>query len=367
MDDNLGIPSVDLDALHSDAPARLDRAAKAIGVGYGHFGLVTIAGHAIDRGEVESYYDAFCEFTARSQAEKATLNRPDLWYQRGWTPPNTEQAVVAGQKPDFKECFFAAPMPLDPRAQALYPELYSENIWPENAEFFSQKHIAIGTMLHETGRSLLRGCERHLGLDAGTFDAMIEGAAHVTRSLRYLPVTQDHIDADVAWGEEHTDFNLLTLLPGGRFYAPDGTACPRPDDRCGLYLRTRPTAKHPRGRMVVGRPPAGHIVSQVGQQLEILTGGIFLATPHVIKPPSTPGYSRTSMAHFVHVHAQQRLQPLEPVMTPESIAAYRPPVMAGTYAIKTLVDIALAPQTTLDQFGYRHYNRLAAIRADGEW
>jgi hypothetical protein len=38
-------------------------------------------------------------------------------------------------------------------------------------------------------------------------------------------------------------------------------------------------------------------------------------------------------------------------------------VLAGTYAIKTLVDIGLAPREALDKLGYRHYDRLAALRA----
>jgi hypothetical protein len=47
------------------------------------------------------------------------------------------------------------------------------------------------------------------------------------------------------------------------------------------------------------------------------------------------------------------------------VRAYSPPVLAGTYAIKTLVDIGLAPPSAIEKLGYRHYDRLAAIRAAG--
>lgn len=359
--------SVDLADLTTDDPSRLDAAARSIRHGYGTYGLVTIAGHGIDPAEVDAYYADFIAFTDRSAEEKAPYNLPEIWYQRGWTPPNTEAAVVAHGRRDFKECWFAAPLPLDQEAGAFFPELFAENVWPPDMPSFRDRHIALGAKLHEVGRLLLRGCERSLGLDGGTFDELIAGAAHVTRSLRYLPVSQREIDANILWGEEHTDFNLLTLLAGGRFYDPEGRPCAKPDDRSGLYLRTRADADHPRGRMVAGRPPAGHIVSQVGQELEILTGGLFHATPHVIKAPGTPGYSRASMAHFVHVNPMKTLAPLPPLRTPEAISAYRPAVLAGTYALKTLVDIALAPPSTLDRFGYRHYDRLEDIRAEGEW
>ena len=38
-------------------------------------------------------------------------------------------------------------------------------------------------------------------------------------------------------------------------------------------------------------------------------------------------------------------------------------MLAGTYAVKTLVDIGLAPVGELDRLGYRHYDRLAGLRA----
>lgn len=360
-------PSVRLDDLATDDPARLDAAAAAIRLGYGELGLVTIAGHGIDPAEVDAYYDAFRSVTSRSAAEKEQWHRADIWYQRGWTPPNTESAVVANGQRDFKECWFAAPMPADPEAAEFFPELYAANVWPSDTPVFRDLHLKVGTRLHEVGMLLLRGAERSLGLDEGTFDALTRGAAHVTRSLSYLPLDEEEAKRSILWGEEHTDFNLLTILAGGRFYDPQGNRAGKPDDHSGLYLRTRPNAEHPRGQMVPGRPPADHIVSQVGQQLEILTGGVFLATPHVIKAPRTAGWSRTNLAHFVHVNPLRTLAPLPPFRTPEAVEAYRPPVLAGTYAIKTLVDISLAPASSLDSFGYRHYGRLADIRAEGEW
>ena len=42
--------------------------------------------------------------------------------------------------------------------------------------------------------------------------------------------------------------------------------------------------------------------------------------------------------------------------------AYGPPVLAGTYSIKTLVDIGLAPKSALEKLGYRHYDRLSSLR-----
>jgi isopenicillin N synthase-like dioxygenase len=331
-------------------------------VAYGHFGLLYVKGHGIDPTALDAFYDGFLGFCAKSEGEKRRFGRDDLWYQRGWTPPNTEQAVVAGGQPDFKECYFCAPEPCHQRDRMLYPEIYADNVFPEDASEFRNGMMSIGHQLHTVGLQLLRGCAMALRLADDTFTRLTENGPHVTRALRYLPLSAEQVGGDILWGEEHTDFNLLTLLPGGRFLDPTGKTCPKPDDKSGLFLRTRPTKDEPNGRLVAGTAPPGCIVSQVGQQLEILTGGRLLATPHVITAPGVPGYSRASMAHFVHVHTDTVLFPLEPFCDESTVRAYGPPVLSGTYAIKTLVDIALAPKSALDHLGYRHYDRLADIR-----
>jgi isopenicillin N synthase-like dioxygenase len=354
--------TVDLEDLRSGDANRVERASNAIRHGFGDFGLVYIRNHGLDRQQVEDLYLRFLELTARAEEEKRTWAKPELWYQRGWTPPNTEQAVVAGGQPDFKECYFIAPTELDEEARISYPELYAANVWPKSAEAFHERYVSVGTGIHAVGMELLRGCARALDLPASTFEEATRGGPHVTRLLRYLPLASDQVDQDVLWGEEHTDFNLLTLLPGGRFLDPQGKLCPRPDDGSGLYLRTRGTTEQPEGTFVRGTPPEGCIVAQVGQQLEILTGGTYLATPHVITAPKTPGYSRVSLAHFVHLHSDQVLRPLPSFRDEETVRAYGPPQLAGTYALKTLVDIGLAPPEALQQLGYRHYARLATQR-----
>jgi isopenicillin N synthase-like dioxygenase len=359
---DLAVPTVDLDDLASDNADRRARAARGLLVGYGDYGLVYLAGHGIDRDEVDALYDRFNEVLERPTSEKATWGGADIWYQRGWTPPNTEKAVVAGGQPDFKECYFCSPTDADPEVASWYPEIYAPNVWPKDADAFRHGMLKIGGRIHDVGVLVLRGVAEALGLDGDTLAAMTNGAPNVTRILKYLSLNQDQVDAGTLWGEEHTDFNLLTLLPGGRLYDPTGRPGTPPGPG-GLFLRTRPTERHPNGIKVQGVTPPGCIVSQVGQQLEILTGGRLQATPHVITAPSTPGWTRASLAHFLHVHANEVLFPLPPFRTPAAVQAYAPPVLAGTYDTKTLIDIGLAPAERLNRFGYRHYDRLADIRA----
>ncbi len=358
------IPIVDLNDVASNDPLARLRASAALCEAFGTYGLVHVTGHRVDQAALRPFYDAFRSFVARPIEKKTECLRAGDWYQRGWTPPNTETAVVAGGQPDFKECYFASPAPRDPSNAAQYPELYPENVWPEPAvSGFKERYLALGSGLHDAGVQLLIAAARALDLPEDTFASIIEGGAHVTRVLDYLPLTAGQVESRVLWGEEHTDFNLLTLLPGGQFYNPEGQPAPRPDDHSGLYVRTRATDEHPRGRRVRGAVPDGCLVAQVGQQLEILTGGRFLATPHEITAPGVPGWSRLSSAHFVHSAPNAVLFPLGPFQNDATIAAYAPPVLAGTYSIKTLVDIGLAPKSALEKLGYRHYDRLDALKS----
>ena len=221
----------------------------------------------------------------------------------------------------------------------------------------------MGRLLHGVGETILQGVEQSYGLESNALVELVQGAPHVFRALRYLPLNEAQASSGVLWGEEHTDFNLLTILPGGRFLDPKGRACPKPDEVSGLFLRTRPSAEHPNGQLVPGAAPPGCMVAQVGQQLEILTGGTLIATPHVIAAPTIPAFSRLSSAHFVHVHTDVVLEPMGPFRSEETLTAYRPPVLASTYDLKTLVDIGLAPREALDALGYRNYDRLASAHS----
>ncbi len=354
------IPVVDLSVLGGDG-AEAKASQHTLNTALSTYGLVFITNHGIDLDRLEAFYNDFVKLTTRPVAEKQALGGADIWYQRGYTPPNTEQAVAATGQPDFKECYFAAPVATDPDLSAEYPQIFADNVWPEDADAFKSGYLDLGRKLHGIGLKLLEGAALALGLAANAFAGKTLGGPHVSRALRYLPLKTEQL-GKVLWGEEHTDFNLLTILPGGRFFNPEGQLSERPDNGSGLYLRTRATEAHPAGQQLRGVPPAGCIVAQVGQQLEILSGGHFQATPHKVTPPDTVGWTRCSFAHFVHVHPYTMLAPLPSFRDAQTTESYRPAVLAGTYALKTLIDIGLAPTSELDRLGYRHYDRLAGQR-----
>jgi hypothetical protein len=62
------------------------------------------------------------------------------------------------------------------------------------------------------------------------------------------------------------------------------------------------------------------------------------------------------------MHAHELVRPLSEFATKDAVVSYAPPVLSGTYGLKTLVDIGLAPAEAIDALGYRHYARLASQR-----
>ena len=352
------IPTVSLPSLSSADAAVRESAQRELLRGFRDLGLVFLSDTGFDTERLERLYAGFLSFTQWEDARKRALARADLWYQRGWTPPNTEVATASTGQPDFKECFFAACLEADPQAARLYPELYAENVWPEGLADFEANYEGVARDLQNVGEALLGACEHALSLPADTLVRGVSGGPHVTRLLRYLPVSAQNLADGVLWGENHTDFNALTLLPGGRFLDPSAAFCEPPSDGGGLYLTLRGKDDGGTLQRIRGRAPRGCVIAQVGQQLEVLTGGHLWATPHEIEAPATPGYSRLSCAHFVHLNPRETLFPIAPYDDEAAQAAYRPPVLAGTYDLKTLVDIGLAPTSALDRLGYGNGERL---------
>ena len=352
------IPIVEAATLDDDDP----RVHEALRVAFGEYGILHLAGHGLQESWLDELFATYAAFCAEPDAVKRATSRPDLWFQRGWTPPSTERAVAGSGQPDFKECWFACCTELDPFDAVLFPEINGGNVWPTGFDAFPGRLGRVALALQALGERVLAGCERALDLEPGELSARFQKGPHVTRLLRYLPLAEHDVDGGVLWGENHTDFCALTLLFGGRFLGPDGKRVEAPRDGSGLFLTSRS------GDLLPGSPPPGCLVVQVGQQLEVLTGGTFVATPHEVRAPSTPGLSRLAGAHFMHLHTGQVLFPLAPFRSEEAVRRYRPPVLAGTYDTKILVDIGLAPREALDRLGYANQDRIAPQpgRARGE-
>jgi isopenicillin N synthase-like dioxygenase len=256
---------------------------------------------------------------------KAQYAHPEIFYQRGWTPPFTEEAIACRapgtgtKKADAKENWFMGPiLAADHPLKKQYPGLYADNVWPDETPGLSAAMGELYSDLDRAGRKILSAVERYLNFPEGYFGDVLRDAPSVMRAIYYPPVTQDMV-GNIVWGCMHTDINLVTVLP--------------PSTRSGLRIRRRD------GQWIPGAAPADCVIVQVADMLDYLTGGELMSAAHEVKAPEQPtAEGRISAAHFMHARSDVKLKPK--VDGPDA-AAY-PPITAGELLVRRLRAIGLA-------------------------
>mmetsp|Transcript_31533 Transcript_31533/g.57298 ORF Transcript_31533/g.57298 Transcript_31533/m.57298 type:complete len:124 (+) Transcript_31533:660-1031(+) len=79
-------------------------------------------------------------------------------------------------------------------------------------------------------------------------------------------------------------------------YLSQGKEVPNPDPKAGLYIKNR------RGNVVQAFLPMDSIAFQVGEALQVASGGLFQATPHYVRSadgPEAASISRNTFAVFM--------------------------------------------------------------------
>jgi len=300
---------VDLaELVHHDRGVRA-AAVEIIRGAFHTLGHVRIVNHGVD---FELRDRAYTRFLSLSQADldAAELSQQrESWYQRGWCSLEREGA---------REAFRATALPPDQESRIEYPQLSAPNRWPDDDEAFEQEVSWLGQQLHEAGLSVLTGVAMGFGLTRRTFDRRVEGAPHLTQLARSSAAS----GVDTAC--------LLTVSAGPRLL--DGAGAP--------------SAENESEGETAGEVP---IVAYVGEQLEILSGGQLRALPEAA-PSSGPRVEATHQLHLAH---HELVTPLTHVRSDDVLRRYAPPVLAGTYRTKSLVDRGLAPASALARLGHR--------------
>lgn len=249
-----------------------------------------------------------------SETVKGKYAHPEIFYQRGWTPPFTEVALACKGRglPDAKENWFIGPeFKNDPTRDDSFN--YAENIWPEEVPAFKQVMRELYGVLYGCGQEVLRGVGHYLGKSEGYFSEMITGGPTLLRALNYPPVREDQV-GKIVWGCQHTDINLVTILPAST--------------REGLWIRRRD------GKWMPGNAPENCVISQVADMLQYLTAREFISAWHEVRAPNHPTTEgRLSAAIFIHARPDFVFDPKN---------SRFPPITASELLSKRLKAIGLA-------------------------
>src|SRR5258706_10519362 len=168
------IPVIDLSGSNLENPA----VAEALVKGLREIGFVFIKTPEINP-KLPRVYKTFEELFYLPPEVLKKYVRPDLHYQRGFTPSRTEVGIYCQRVgtdemalPDDKRAWFVGPeMDRDHYLVKQYPEFYPENIWPEEVPAFREVTQELRNDLYEVGRQVLYVLETHLDQEHGFFDA----------------------------------------------------------------------------------------------------------------------------------------------------------------------------------------------------
>ena len=241
-------------------------------------GFVLVAGHGVPdtvvselRGQTKKYFD-------RPLPNKlADGIEPDNY--RGYIPlgffsPNAAHGhpgTTADQYEGYK-------LHLEVEANdgiCTHCDLYGPNRWPSDGDALKAAVLTFWRACDTLGERLLRLIARIIGVEVSAFLSLFEYPLTNMTLLHYPPVAANSKGFGI---HPHKDTDALTLL--------------FPDPVGGLWLRPRDS----KDWLEVTAPP-DTVVVNIGDLLELWSGGLFVSTPH--KVVNTSGRERYSFPFFM--------------------------------------------------------------------
>lgn len=318
---------ISLRDLQTDPSGQQEAIAQAFGSGDGCLGVILISDLPEDFTQLRrKLFHLIYRFANLPEQEREKLAREDTSYSFGWSHG---KEVMNGKPDTQKGSYYANPLLDHPEVsdekRAAHPEYYAGNVWPRGIagmEEFEATFKALGQLIFDTGIALARACEpfvkasmssssTNLSTSAISLEGLIaESQANKARLLHYYPLLAvDASDESVGTGgkgegEEvddslcgtHIDHSLLTGLCSALYLSnhpspssPTETTSPNPS--AGLYIYPRKV-----DRPVQVKIPQDCLAFQIGEALQLLTGGRLCATPHFVNGSPAPSGPEAQVA-----------------------------------------------------------------------
>lgn len=240
------------------------------------FGFVSVTGHGIDSSVFDQMRSMCAQlFSATAETKIAGSVRPDNY--RGFiplgffTPNRTEANGPEADRYEGYKLHWECPPDHPARAEC---ELYGSNIWPSHVPAMAGTVGRYWQSCDRLADRLLPVFAQALGVEGATFNGFHD-APLTNMTLLHYPA-QDPTDMSVGM-HPHKDTNVLTFLHPG----PAG----------GLKIRTTD------GVWLDAQAPPDALLVNIGEMLELWSGGRFPATPHQVI--NRTGRERYSFPYFV--------------------------------------------------------------------
>ncbi|KAL7470596.1 hypothetical protein ACHAXS_011063 [Conticribra weissflogii] len=172
------------------------------------------------------------------------------------------------------------------------PGFFAPNVWPTKTipelEVVAKE---VGDMIHQVGIMIAKCCDSYVsarcpGYDNNKLEKILRHSKCCkARLLHYFATETSKKNKDICsdtendtdfsnWCGWHNDHGSLTGLLPALYMNERGDIIDSPDPKAGLYIKSRT------GMLVHAKLPENSLAFQVGETMQIHTGGWLQATPH---------------------------------------------------------------------------------------
>ena len=309
------IPLVDISGLFSDDAARKSAVAREIEKAASEVGFLYVTGHGIAPERIERLQARAAAFFGLPEDVKRKYYIGNSRAHRGYVPTGEENFYTDDvPSVDKKEAFdLSIDLADDDPDHVLGYRLLGPNQWPTEVEGFRDDVYGYYEAVTSLGRTLFRGFAMALGLDEHYFDSYLTKPPSQLRLVHYPEGEAFNPGAiggrDSNFGiSAHTDYECFTIL---HVTAP------------GLEVLNS------EGEWIDAPPIPGAFVINIGDMLEALSNGYFIATAHRVRKVA---YERFSFPLFCSLDYDTVIEPLPQFVRARDERVY-PRYVAGDHLL----------------------------------